>query len=59
MEQLKAVRRIRDIINIQDFIKLLGEEVEDLSKDLIKHIIELYIGPNCDIEINKEVIKQP
>ena len=28
-------------------------------EDLIKHIAELYIGPNCDIEIDKEVIKQP
>ena len=28
-------------------------------EDLIKHIAELYIGPNRDIEIDKEVIKQP
>ena len=46
-------------MNIQDFIKLLGKEVEDLIEDLIKYIAELYIGPNCDIEIDKEVIKQP
>ena len=43
--------------NIQDFIELLGEEVEDLMEDLIKHIAELYIGPDCDAEIDKEVIK--
>ena len=45
--------------NIQDFIELLGEEVEDLTEDLIEYIAELYTGPNRDIEINKEVIKQP
>ena len=46
-------------MNIQDFIKLLGEEVEDSLEDLIKYIVELYIGPDRDIEIDKEVIKQP
>ena len=46
-------------MNIQDFIKLLGEEVEDLIEDLIKHIAELYAGPNRDAEIDKEVVKQP
>ena len=45
--------------NIQDFIKLLGKEVEDLTEDLIKHIVELYVGPDRDAEIDKEVIKQP
>ena len=45
------------MINIQDFIKLLGKEVEDLIEDLIKYIVKLYIGPNCNIEIDKEVIK--
>ena len=58
-EQLKAAGRIRDVMNIQDFIKLPGEEVEDLLEDLIKHIAELYAGPDRDIETNKEVIKQP
>ena len=58
-EQLKTVGRIRDIINIQDFIKLLGEEVEDLLEDLIEYVAELYIGPDRDIEIDKEIIKQP
>jgi hypothetical protein len=37
----------------------LGEEVEDLLEDLIKHVAELYVGPNCDAETDKEVIKQP
>ena len=46
-------------MNIWEFIKLLGKEVEDSSEDLIKHIVELYAGPNCDAETNKEAIKQP
>ena len=50
------VGRIRTITNIQDFIKLPGKEVEDLLEDLIKSIVELYIGPNRDTEINKEVV---
>ena len=28
-------------------------------EDLIKYIAELYIGPNCNIEIDKEVVEQP
>jgi hypothetical protein len=47
------------VINIQDFIELLGEEVEDSIEDLIKYIAELYTGPDRDTEIDKEVIKQP
>ena len=58
-EQLKAAGRIRDVMNIQDFIKLPGKEVEDLSEDLIEHVAELYAGPDRDIETDKEVIKQP
>ena len=58
-EQLKTVGRIRDIINIQDFIKLLDEEVEDLLEDLIKHVAELYAEPDCNMETDKEAIKQP
>jgi len=46
-------------MKIQDFIKLLGEEVEDLLEDLIKHIAELYARPNRNIETNEEVVKQP
>ena len=56
-DQLKAAERIRDVINIQDFIKLPGKEVEDSSEDLIKHIAELYAGPNRDMETDKEVIE--
>ena len=56
VEQLYIAGRIRAIINIWNFIKLLGEEVEDLVEDLIKHVAELYAGPNRDIEIDKEVI---
>ena len=44
------------MIDIRNFIKLPGKEVEDLLEDLIKSIVELYIGPNRDIEIDKEVI---
>jgi len=33
--------------------------VEDLLEDLIKHVAELYTGPDRDMEIDKEVIKQP
>ena len=43
-------------MNIWNFIKLLGKEVEDLVEDLIKYIVELYVGPNRDIEIDEEVI---
>jgi hypothetical protein len=59
VEELQAAGRIRAVMNIQDFIKLLGEEVEDSTEDLIKHIAELYAGPDRDIEIDKEVVKQP
>ena len=58
-EQLKTVGRIRDIMNIQDFIKLLGKEVEDSLEDLIEHVAELYAGPNRDMETDEEVIEQP
>ena len=58
-EQLLAVGRIHAVANIWDFIKLLGEEVEDLLEDLIKHVAELYIGPNRDAEIDEEAIEQP
>jgi len=30
-----------------------------LTLDLIKHIVELYAGPNRDTEMDKEAIKQP
>ena len=44
--------------NIQDFIQLLGKEVEDSTEDLIKYIAKPYIGPDRDAEMDKEVIKQ-
>ena len=53
------VGRVCNVINIRNFIKLLGKEVEDLTKDLIKDVVELYIGPNRDIEIDKDKSKQP
>ena len=28
-------------------------------EDLIKHIAELYAGPDCDAETDKEVVEQP
>jgi hypothetical protein len=56
VEQLHIAGRIRAVMNIRNFIKLLGKEVEDLIEDLIKHIAELYIGPDRDIKIDKEVI---
>ena len=59
VEQLPAAGRIYAVINIQEFIKLPGEEVEDLLKDLIKYVIGLYAGPNRDAETDKEAIKQP
>ena len=57
VKQLLVIGRIYAIINIYEFIKLLGKEVEDLLKNLIKYIVELYIGPNYNTEINKKVIK--
>jgi len=51
--------RVRNVINIRNFIKLLGEEVEDLTKDLIKDVVELYVGPDRDIEIDEDKSKQP
>ena len=58
-EQLLTVGRIHTVIKIQDFIKLPGEEVKDSSKDFIEHIAELYAGPDCNAETDKEAVKQP
>ena len=58
-EQLLAAGRIHAVINIWEFIKLLGKEVDDLSKDLIKYVVELYIGPDRNTETDKEVVEQP
>ena len=56
VEQLYIAGRIRAVMNIWNFIKLPGEEVEDLVEDLIKHVAELYAGPDRDIETDEEVI---
>ena len=58
-EQLLAAGRIHAVINIWEFIELPGKEVEDSSKNLIEHVVELYAGPNRDAETNKEAVKQP
>ena len=57
-EQLLIVGKIHAVINIQEFIELLGKEVEDSLKDLIKHVVGLYAGPDRDIEMDEEVVKQ-
>ena len=44
------------MVDIWNFIKLPGEEVEDLLEDLIESIVELYVGPDRDMETDKEVI---
>ena len=58
-EQLYTAERIRAVINIQDFVELPGEEVEDSLEDLIESIAELYTGPDRDAETDTEVINQP
>ena len=49
--------RIRNVINIRDFIKLLGEEVEDSAEDFIKQVVELYAGPDRDVETDEDSFK--
>ena len=46
--------RVCNVTNIRDFIELPGKEVEDSTEDLIEHIVELYIGPDCDAEIDED-----
>ena len=58
-KQLYTAGRIHNIINICNFIKLLGEETKDLIKDFIKYIAELYAGPNCNVETDQNISKQP
>ena len=53
-EQLYAAGRFYDVINIRNFIELLGEEVEDSAEDLIKHVAELYAGPDRDAETDED-----
>jgi len=57
VKQLHTVGKVRNVINIRNFIKLLSEEVENLTKDLIEYIVELYAGPDCNIEIDKSKSK--
>ena len=59
VKQLFIVGRIHAVVNIWDFIKLLGKEVEDSSEDLIEYIAELYVRPDRDMETDEEAIKQP
>ena len=58
-EQLHTVGRVRNVINIRNFIKLPGEEVEDSTKDLIKDIAELYAGPDRNAETDEDKSEQP
>ena len=58
-EQLYTAGRFHDVMNIRNFIELPGEEVEDSAKDLIKHVAELYAGPNRDTETDKDDFIQP
>ena len=58
-EQLHMAGRIRAVTNIQDFIELPGEEVEDSPEDLIESIAELSAGPDRDAETDEEVVDQP
>ena len=53
-EQLRAAGRIRELISIQDFIHLPGEDVVDSTEDLIEHVAELYAGPDRDAETDEE-----
>ena len=55
-KQLHTAKKICAVANIWNFIKLLGEEVEDSVKDFIKYVVELYTGPDCNIETEEEVI---
>ena len=58
-EQLHTAGIVCDVTNIRDFIELLCEEVENLTEDLIEHVAELYAGPNCDAETDKDESEQP
>ena len=53
-KQLYATRRIRKLINIWNFIHLLGKDVVDSTEDLIKHVAELYTGLDRNAEIDEE-----
>jgi hypothetical protein len=51
---LHTAGRIYKLINIQNFIHLLGENVVNSTKDLIEYVAELYTRPDRDAEIDKE-----
>ena len=51
------VGRVHNVINIRNFIELLGKKVEDLTKDLIEHVAELYVGPDRNTETDKNESK--
>ena len=53
-KQLYAAGRIYKPINIQNFIYLPGKDIVDSTKDLIKHVAELYARLDYNIEIDKE-----
>ena len=53
-KQPYAAGRIHKPINIQNFIYLPGKDIVDSTKDLIKHIAELYARLDCDAETDKE-----
>ena len=56
-KQLYTAGRVYNVINIHNFIKLPGEEVEDSTKDLIEEVAELYAGPNRNTETDKDESK--
>ena len=53
-EQLCTARKIYKLINIQNFIHLLGKDVVNSTEDFIKYIVELYTRPDRNTEIDKE-----
>jgi len=54
-EQLHTAGRVRNVINIRNFIELPGKEVEDL----IEGVAELYAGPDRDAETDEDESEQP
>jgi len=53
-KQLYTAGRIYKLINIQNFIYLLGEDIVDSTKDLIKHVAELYARLDYNTETDKD-----
>ena len=58
LKQLHRAGKAYNIINIYNFIGLLGKEVKDLIKYFIEQVVELYVGPDRDIETNEDESKQ-